>query len=150
MVERVANYRIFSTIDLQSAYHQIPIREEDKPYTAFEAGRRLYQFRRIPFGVTNGVACFQRVMDDIISDENLPDTFVYVDNITVCGRNREEHDANLNKFLSVAGRYNLTLNYDKCVFSAKSIDLLGYMIADGTIKPDLERLRPLRELSPPT
>uniref|UniRef100_A0A8C4WTX5 ribonuclease H n=1 Tax=Eptatretus burgeri TaxID=7764 RepID=A0A8C4WTX5_EPTBU len=88
MVERVANYKIFSTIDMRSAYHQIPIREEDKPYTAFEAGRRLYQFRRIPFGVTNGVACFQRVMDDIISDENLKDTFVYVDNVMVCGKDR--------------------------------------------------------------
>ena len=149
MVERVANYRKFSTIDLRSAYHQIPIREEDRPYTAFEAGRRLYQFKRIPFGVTNGVACFQRVMDDLISNENLPDTFVYVDNITVCGKTQEAHDANLDKFLNVARKYNLTLNYDKSVFSAKAIDLLGYTIANGTIKPDLERLRPLRELPPP-
>ena len=60
-----------------------------------------------------------------------------------------EHDANLDRFLNIARKYNLTLNYDKCVFSAKSIDLLGYTIADGAIKPDPERLRPLRELPSP-
>ena len=62
-VNKIARYRVFSTIDLQSAYHQIPIRKEDKPYTAFEAGGGLYQFTHVPFGVTNGVACFQRIMD---------------------------------------------------------------------------------------
>ena len=77
-------------------------------------------------------------MDDIISDENLKDTFVYVDNVTVCGRDQGEHDMNLDRFLSIARKYNLTLNYEKCVFSARSIDLLGYTIADGTIKPDPE------------
>ena len=60
-----------------------------------------------------------------------------------------EHDTNLDRFLNIARKYNLTLNYDKCVFSAKSIDLLGYTIADGAIKPDPERLRLLRELLPP-
>jgi len=149
MVEKVASYHIFSTIDLRSAYHQIPIRKNDRPYTAFEADRRLYQFKRIPFGVTNGVACFQRVMDDIITRENLADTFIYVDNITVCGATQAQHDKNLDRFLAVARKYNLTLNYDKCSFSAKTIDLLGYTIAGGTIRPDLERLRPLRELPPP-
>ena len=54
MVQKIAQYSVFSTIDLRSAYHQIPLKEEDKPYTAFEASGRLYQFNRMPFGITNG------------------------------------------------------------------------------------------------
>ncbi|KRZ96710.1 Retrovirus-related Pol polyprotein from transposon gypsy [Trichinella sp. T8] len=65
------------------AYYQIPINARDKPYMAFEAGGRLYQFKRIPFGVTNGATCFQRVMDNILRVEKLKDTFVYVDNPAV-------------------------------------------------------------------
>ena len=129
------------------ASHQIPI-TEDKPDTAFEVGQRLYQFRRIPFGVTNGVASFQRIVD-IISGEHLKDTYAYMDNVTVCGKNQVEHDANLDKFLNIARKYNLTFNYAKCVFSAKTIDLLGDTIANGMIKPDPELLLPLRERQPP-
>ena len=74
MVEKVAEHEFFSTLDLRSAYHQIPIQEADKPYTAFEAAGGLYQFCRIPFGVTNGVACFQRIMDTLIKDNDLSGT----------------------------------------------------------------------------
>lgn len=66
LVNEIAQFRVFSTIDLCSAYHQIPIKEEDKPFTAFESCGKLFQFTRLPFGVTNGVACFQRVMDSFI------------------------------------------------------------------------------------
>ena len=51
MVKKIAQYSVFSTIDLRSAYHQIPLKEEDKPYTAFEASGGLYQFNRMPFGI---------------------------------------------------------------------------------------------------
>ena len=98
MVEEIAQYKIFSTLDLRSAYHQIPILQSERQYTAFEADRALYQFRRIPFGVTNGVACFQRTMDEIIKTEHLDGTFAYIDNITICGHSQEEHDSNLQKF----------------------------------------------------
>jgi len=57
-VNKIAQYRVFSSIDLRSAYHQLPIKEEDKPYTAFESCGSLYQFTRVPFGVTNGAVCF--------------------------------------------------------------------------------------------
>ncbi|KHJ40163.1 hypothetical protein D918_09763, partial [Trichuris suis] len=69
MVQNMAKYKFFSTIDLKSAYHQVPIHPGDKPFTAFEAAGGLYQFTRIPFGVTNGVACFQRIIDTFIRDE---------------------------------------------------------------------------------
>ena len=70
----------------------------DKPYTAFQAGKALYQFTRVPFGVTNGVACFQRAMDNIIEEEKLQATFPYLD-ITICGKDQNKHDVNLKHFL---------------------------------------------------
>ncbi|KRY49099.1 Retrovirus-related Pol polyprotein from transposon gypsy [Trichinella britovi] len=133
MVQAISKYRFFNTVDLKSAYYQIPINARDKPYTAFEADGRLYQFKRIPFGVTNGVACFQR------------DTFVYVDNVTICGMNRKEHDEILNRFREVAEKYNLTLNNDKCEFTKTKIKLLGHIIEQGTLKPDPERFNLLQQ-----
>ena len=109
----------------------------------------MYQFTRTPFGVTNGVAGFQRTLDDIIESEELRDTFAYVDNITICGNTQEEHDANLNKFLDVAKKHNMTFNDDKSIISTTSIQLLGHMISKGTIRPDPDRLRPLQELPAP-
>ena len=90
LAQEIANYKIYSSLDLKSAYHQIPIKEEDKPYTAFEANGKLYQFCRIPFGVTNGVTCFQMIIDKIIKENNLTDVYAYVDNIVVVGKNRQE------------------------------------------------------------
>ena len=70
-INAIAQYRVFSTIYLRSAYHQIPLRRSERHYTAFEASNGLYQFTHVPFGVTNGVACFQREMTNFIHKENL-------------------------------------------------------------------------------
>ena len=70
------------------AYHQIPISKDDSKYTAFETNGKLYQFRRIPFGVTNGVPCFQRFIDTVINSENLEGTLAYLDDV-------DEHKKNM-------------------------------------------------------
>ena len=149
-VNKIAQYRVFSTIDLKSAYHQVPIRQQDKKYTAFEANNHLYQFCRIPFGVTNGVAAFQRIMNDFIANEGLNDTFAYLDDVTICGRDQIHHDENLKRFLDAAKRKNLVYNEQKCILSTRKLNILGSVVCDGVIKPDPERLKPLRELPPPT
>ena len=69
----------------------MPIKESDRKYTGVEANGRLYKFCRIPFGVTNGVAVFQRAMDKMVDEEGLKDTFRYLDNITVAGRNKHRN-----------------------------------------------------------
>ena len=148
-INKIAQYKVFSTIDLKSAYHQVPIRNEEKKYTAFEANQRLYQFRRVPFGVTNGAAAFQRSMDNFISEESLEDTFAYLDNVTICGYDQVHHDRNLENFLEAAKRRNLTFNQDKCTFSTTTISILGSVVTNGEIKPDPERLSPLRDLPIP-
>jgi hypothetical protein len=149
LVNQIAQYRVFSTIDLRSAYHQVPLKDEDKPYTAFEARGCLYQFTRLPFGVTNGVACFQREMVKFVQEEDLKATFPYLDNITICGKNQEDHDVNLKCFLEAAERKNITYNNEKSVFSTRRLPILGYEVEEGEIRPDPERLRPLRELPIP-
>ena len=150
MIEKIAGYEVYSTLDLRSAYYQIPIRIEERKFTAFEADGNLYQFCRIPFGVTNGVACFQRTINELITKENLTDTFAYVDNVTICGNSIKEHDANLSRFREVARRYGLTFNEEKSIFRTKSVRLLGYEVSKGIIKPDPDRLQPLHDLPVPS
>ena len=94
MIQDISQYKYYSTFDLKSAYHQIPIRDEDSTYTAFEADGQLWEFTRVPFGVTNGVSAFQRTIDKVFKTEGLCDTFTFVDNVTICGRTKEEHDQN--------------------------------------------------------
>ena len=149
MVNKIAQYRVFSTIDLRSAYHQVPLKEEDKLYTAFETRGNLYQFTRLPFGVTNGVACFQREMMKFVDENGLEASFPYLDNVTICSKDQEDHDANLKQFLEAAKRKNLCYNTEKCIFSTRCLPIFGYIIEEGTIRPDPDRLRPLRELPIP-
>ena len=150
MINNLAHYKVFSTFDLRKAYHQVQFLKYDRKYTGFESNDRLYQFRWIRFGVTNGVAVFQRLMDNIIKEEKLKDTFPYLDDITVAGVNQEGHDKNVEAFLDVVKRQNLTLNHAKSVISASSINVAGYLVRCGNIRPVPERLCPLKELPLPT
>ena len=149
MVEEISKYQYYTTLDLSSAYHQIPIRVEEQQYTAFEANGKLYICTAIPFGVMNGVSAFQRVMDKIVADEKLPSVYVYVDNITIGGRTKLEHDQNLKTFLSAASRYNLQFNDSKTVTGVTSVKLLGYLVSHNSIKPDPDRIKPLLDIPAP-
>lgn len=148
-INNIAKYRVFSAIDLKSAYHQIPLKAEDRPLTAFEADGGLWQFTRLPPGVTNGGSCFQRCIDNFIQSEGVPDTFAYFDNIYVCGYNDDDHDNNLKLFQEAAKKYNVTVNETKCTFKTRKLEALGSIVENGNIRPDLERLRPLREMPAP-
>ena len=145
----IAENYYFSKIDLKSAYHQVPIKLEDRPLTAFQAGGGLYQFRRLAFGLTNAVPAFQRIMDEFVQDYKLKKTFPYLDDITICGTTKEEHDANLHRFLEAAKSANLLFNQDKCVFGVTRICLLGHIIENGMMKPDPKRLTALTDFPVP-
>ena len=89
------------------------------------------------------------LVDNIIKGEKLKDTFPYLDDITVAGVNQADHDKNVEAFLDVVKHQNLTLNHTKSVISVSSINVLGYLVRDRNIRPDPERLRPLKELPLP-
>ena len=149
MLNKIAHYKVFSTIDLHCAYYQIPLSEKDKIYTAFEADGKLWQFTCMPFSITNGSAVFQRKMDTLVVDHEFDDTFPFVDNITFCGRDKGKHDEKLKLFREAAEREILTLNEEKCVFRVNTTDLLDYRISHNSIKPDPDILALLLYLPVP-
>lgn len=150
IINKIAQEKYYSSLDLRSAYYQVPLKEEERYYTAFEASGRLFQYKRLPFGVTNGVSAFQRIIDEFISRNNLNKTYAYLDDLTVTGSTLEEHDENLKALLDAAERDNLTINEEKSRFRMTTIKMLGYEIEFGQIRPDRERLQPLIDLSAPS
>ena len=143
LISQISHNFVFTTVDLSKAYYQIPLLEEDKPYTAFEACGQLYQFRRIPFGLTNAVSVFQRLMNRIISENNLEGVYAYLDDIIICGKSEEEHDRRFAQFIEVANRINLKISHEKTRYRKHDLNFLGYRIQQGTLKPDPSRIRPL-------
>ena len=85
-----------------------------------------------------------------LSKRRNSDTFPYLDDINVVGVNHADHDKNVEAFLDIVKCQNLTLNHAKSVISASSINVLVYLVRDGNIRPDPERLHPLKELPLPT
>ena len=117
--------------------------------TKIKANGQLYQFKRTSFGLKNSVPCFQRVIYVILTDHKIKGTFAYLDDITVCGKTREEHDEYLASFMKAAKDCYLTFNDNKCVFATKSINLLGYNVSRGTLQPDPDRVKPVLDLPVP-
>ena len=98
MVNNLAKYKIFSSFDFKSAYHQVPLKVSDRKYTVFEANGHLFQFCRIQFGAKNGAAAFQTAIDRIIEKEKLSGAFPYIDDITIAGCS-VRNDQNVKKIL---------------------------------------------------
>ena len=119
--------------------------ETETKFTGFEALGDLYGFVVLPCGVTNGVPAFQRIVDNVITQEGFKDTFPYLDNVTVAGVDQADHDKTIAAFLGMTKRRNITLNASKTVHSVVVINMLGYRISHNSIQPDPERLRLLQE-----
>ena len=98
VVNNVTQYRVFSTLDLTSACHQVELPPSDRLYTAFQANVAFWQYIIIPFGLMNAVPCFQQIINNIIKENDCEAIFAHLDNITVCERNQSEHDRNVRVF----------------------------------------------------
>ena len=149
VASKLALYEVYSGFDLRTAFHQVGLPEEDRKYTAFQAGGRLFQFCRVPFGLRNSSAVFQRIMDDLVRDNKLEGVVTYIDNVYVGGATQEEHDVNVERLLKAAAELNITFNESKSIRSTRKLSLLGYSISKGVKRPDPERVQALIDLPPP-
>ena len=113
LINEIAMYSWFTKIDLKQAYHQLCLYEKDKHFTGFEALGRLYEFNKLPFGLTNGCALLQQFIDGLIDKYKLKGVYAYMDDITICGLNEREHDLNLNRFMKALKEQNVVINDEK-------------------------------------
>ena len=93
---------------------------------------------------------FQRILHNALSDNNLQSIYVYIDDKVIGGRNQEELNSNLIAFKEIAKRLNLQLNDEKCEYNNTKLRFLGHLLENGIVRPDPERLKPLKELPTPT
>ena len=107
--DRLANSTVFSTLDLQSGYWQLPVNKTDKEKTAFcpGPGMGLYQFCRMPFGLTGATSSFQRFMDTAL--RGLPFVLIYLDDILIHSPTLEQHKEHLRAVFECLSKAGLTL-----------------------------------------
>ncbi|KAL6421494.1 hypothetical protein ACFW04_011246 [Cataglyphis niger] len=142
ILDQLGSAKYFSVLDLTSGFHQIPMASKDAPKTAFSTPYGHYQFKRMPFGLKNAPATFQRLMDNVLSGLQGNELFVYMDDIVIYARSLKEHEVKFNKLMERLRKANLKLQPDKCEFLCREVAYLGHIIgADGTAKPLTDLLK---------
>ena len=141
---------VFSTLDLRSGYWQIPMAESSKDKTAFICHRGLYQFKRMPFGLRNAPAVFQRFMNKVLAPFLGRFCCVYLDDIVVFSKTQEEHEGHLQQIFTVLQEHNLKLKPGKCHLQLTRIKLLGYIISKDGKRSDPEKVEALSQMAWPT
>ena len=132
ILEKVGNSKCLSKLDLSKGFYQIGIEEGSREKTAFITPFGKFHFNRMPFGLRNAPAIFQRGMEVILGgcyDCSSP----YIDDILVFSVNGVEHVKDLRKVLDALRRGGLTVKRSKCEFERSTLEYLGHQIGNGTL-----------------
>ena len=147
LFDKIGDSTVFTKIDFQQFYHQLPLVECDIPKTAFYANDKLYEYTRVSFGLMNAVAYCYRVMKEVF--KNCQGVEIYLDDVLVHGKTQQEHDENLQRVFERIRHHNLGVNLSKCSFSQKEVKYLGFIIGNGSQRPDPERVQSVRDFPLP-
>jgi len=122
----------FSTLDLRSGYHNIPIREADRDKTAFITRWRCFRYKVMPFGLTCAPSVFQQLMDLVLCGLTYETCLVYLDDIIVFSSDFDSHIIRLKEIFGRLRPANLKVNMKKCTLFQKQVDFLGHVLTgDG-------------------
>lgn len=142
--------RYFVVIDLNQAYHQIPLSQKSKPYTAFCTPWNLYQYKCMPFGISVGGCVLSRLLDQVLHDLKFKNLVHYLDDLVLYAETFEELMVLLEEVLERLKRAGLTINPVKLQIAVEKIIYLGHEISYRSIRIDPNRTKPIREFPPPT
>ena len=149
LLDRLGKAKHFTTLDLASGYHQIAVREEDIPKTAFRTQRGHFEFVVMPFGVTNAPSTFQRMMNSLFKEELDDYVLVYLDDILVFSSTLEEHIAHIRKALERLRTAKLYARLHKCAFFQRRVEYLGFDVSAEGIQPSQDKVKAIVEWPKP-
>ncbi|KAM2342889.1 hypothetical protein ACFX1X_015233 [Malus domestica] len=150
MLERLAGHSFYCFLDGYSGYNQIVIAPEDQEKTTFTCPFGTFAYRRMPFGLCNAPATFQRCMVSIFSDFIEKIIEVFMDDFSVFGDSFDGCLENLTLILKRCMETNLVLNWEKCHFMVKQGIVLGHIISENGIEVDKSKIDLVHHLPSPT
>ncbi|GKB51331.1 putative reverse transcriptase domain-containing protein [Tanacetum coccineum] len=140
----------YSKIDLRLGYHQLRVREEDIPKTAFRTRYRHYEFQVMPFGLTNAPAVFMDLMNRVCKPYLDKFVIVFIDDILIYSRNEEEHANHLRIILELLRKEKLYAKFSKCDFWIHIVQFLGHLIDSQGLHVDPAKIEAVKNWTSPT
>ncbi|GKB04809.1 putative nucleotidyltransferase, ribonuclease H [Tanacetum coccineum] len=150
MLERLAGHEYYCFLDGFSGYFQIPIAPEDQEKTTFTCPYGTFAYKRMPFGLCNAPATFQRCMTAIFHELIEDSMEVFMDDFSVFGSSFDHCLKNLEKMLKRCEETNLVLNWEKCHFMVKEGIVLGHKVSGSGIEVDKAKIEAISKLPYPT
>ncbi|KAK9057062.1 hypothetical protein SSX86_024429 [Deinandra increscens subsp. villosa] len=150
MLERLSGNMFYCFLDGFSGYFQIPIAPEDQEKTTFTCPYGTFAYRRMPFGLCNAPATFQRCMVAIFHDMIEDSMEVFMDDFSVFGSSFDHCLNSLKKMLARCEESNLVLNWEKCHFMVREGIVLGHKISSAGLEVDRAKVETISKLPPPT
>ncbi|GJR85703.1 putative reverse transcriptase domain-containing protein [Tanacetum coccineum] len=150
LFDQLQGSRIYSKIDLRPGYHQLRVREEDIPKTAFRTRYGHYEFQVMPFGLTNAPAVFMDLMNCVCKPYLDNFVIVFIDNILIYSCNDKEHEEHLKTILELLKKEELYAKISKCEFWIHTVKFLRYVIDSSGIHVDLTKIKAVKNWASPT
>ena len=144
-IEEIPRYEVHQYV----GYWQVELHPNSRKYMAFLFDGRNCQFKRLPFGLINSVAVFVKCMDQILGQDALNFTTVYVDDLLITSSNWNEHCARVEQVLKKLSDNNITLKLDKSKFIACEVQFLGFNLMEKGISPSLEKVEAIQHFPTP-
>ncbi|GKB57051.1 putative reverse transcriptase domain-containing protein, partial [Tanacetum coccineum] len=128
LFDQLQGSSVYSKIDLRSGYHQLRVREEDIPKTAFKTRYSHYEFQVMLFGLTNAPAVFMDLMNRVCKPYLDKFVIVFIDDILIYSKNKQEHEEHLKLILELLKKEELYAKFSKCEFWISKVQFLGHVI----------------------
>ncbi|KAK1607808.1 hypothetical protein QYE76_031481 [Lolium multiflorum] len=149
LFDQVRGAGVFSKIDLRSGYHQIKIKKEDVPKTAFVSRYGHHEYLVVPFGLTNAPAIFMNLMNKIFMPYLDKFVIVFIDDILIYSKDKAEHAEHLKIVLQTLREHQLYAKFSKCEFWLDQVEFLGHVISKDGIAVNPSKVAAVLEWEAP-
>ncbi|GJT72952.1 hypothetical protein Tco_1032238 [Tanacetum coccineum] len=149
LFDQLQGSSIYSKIDLRSGYHQLRVREEDIPKTAFRTRYGHYEFQVMSFGLTNAPAVFMDLMNRVCKPYLDKFVIVFIDDILIYSKSKKEHEEHLRQILKLLKKEELYAKFSKCEFWISRVQFLGHVIDCRGIHVDPAKIESIKDWASP-